>query len=106
MRYGEVWVARGLSYLNKPRPVVVVQSDAFEGYESTVVCLLTTSDSSDKPSRVKVPASSGNGLTADSWVMTEKMYSTKPDELQVPIGRLTDAQMAEVSEQLRRVLGL
>ena len=43
MRRGEVWTAAGgKDYAGKPRPVVIVQSDAFDATESVTVCGLTT----------------------------------------------------------------
>ena len=40
MRRGEIWTVLADGYARKPRPVVVVQNDEIEGFDSTVVCLM------------------------------------------------------------------
>ena len=43
MKRGEIWtMAGGPGYASKPRPVVIVQDDAFTARDSIVVCLITT----------------------------------------------------------------
>lgn len=42
MRRGEIWTVLADGYARKPRPVVVVQNDEIEGFDSTVVCLMTS----------------------------------------------------------------
>ena len=54
MRRGEIWTVLADGYARKPRPVVVVQNDEIEGFDSTVVCLMTSFTSDDMTTRVKV----------------------------------------------------
>ena len=43
MRRGEVWTASaGAAYAGKPRPVAIVQDDAFEATGSVTICAFTT----------------------------------------------------------------
>ena len=43
VKRGEIWtMAGGSGYASKPRPVVIVQDDAFTARDSIVVCLITT----------------------------------------------------------------
>ena len=43
MRRGEVWtVSGGRDYAGKPRPVVIVQDDAFDATDSITICAFTT----------------------------------------------------------------
>jgi len=65
MRRGEVWTLRDDRFASKARPVVVVQSEEVD-FNSTVVCLLTTFDSSEVPTRVLIRADESNGLLSDS----------------------------------------
>ena len=49
MKRGEIWtMAGGSGYAGKPRPVLIVQDDAFAERDSVTVCLITT-DPADLP---------------------------------------------------------
>lgn len=49
MRCGEIFtVAGGKDYVGKPRPVVIVPDDSFDGTESITICAFTT-DPTDAP---------------------------------------------------------
>ncbi|MBR5951498.1 MAG: type II toxin-antitoxin system PemK/MazF family toxin [Actinomycetaceae bacterium] len=106
MKRGEIWSLRDRGYVSKPRPVVVVQSDAHDVFDSVILCLFTTYDSRDVPTRVFVEATPDNGLNENSYVMTEKMMTVTKTNLGERIGRLTAENMDEISTQLRRVLDL
>lgn len=103
---GEVWTLRDDRYASKARPVVIVQSDDVSGFDSVVLCLLTTFDSSGIPTRVKVEATAENGLERTSFVMTEKIASVSRSLLGKRLGRLDAAMMEEISKQLAKVLGI
>ncbi|WP_267889617.1 type II toxin-antitoxin system PemK/MazF family toxin [Bifidobacterium myosotis] len=47
MRRGEIWTLQADGYASKPRPVVIVQNDAVDRFDSVITCLLTSYDSSD-----------------------------------------------------------
>lgn len=106
MKRGEIWTLRDKNYASKARPVVVIQSDEYNTFNSVILCLFTTYDSSDIKTRVFVEASEKNGLIRDSYVMTDKIVTVDKSALGESIGRLSDRDMASVSEQLRIVLGL
>lgn len=72
---GEIWTMRDDLYASKARPVVIVQSDEIVGFDSVVLCLMTTFESSGMPTRVRVEASAENGLERTSFVMTDKIAS-------------------------------
>ena len=93
-------------YASKARPVVIIQSDKVSGFDSVVLCLLTTYDSSGIPTRVRVEPTMQNGLEKTSYVMTEKIASVSRAMLGKRIGVLEEEAMHEVSERLRVVLGL
>ncbi|MDR3037543.1 MAG: type II toxin-antitoxin system PemK/MazF family toxin [Coriobacteriales bacterium] len=103
---GELWVARADLYATKVRPVLIVQADDHDAYESIITCLLTTFESSNDVARVRVEPDDANSLKAASFVMTDKVFSFDKADLDKPIGKLSDEDMERVSEKLRAVLGL
>ena len=106
MKRGELWTVRGDSFASKPRPVLVIQSDEIDTFDSTVLCLITTYNSDMLPTRVALEPSEENGLIEKSWVMTEKIYSARKSEFGKRIGTLSERDMTEVSKQVSIVLGL
>lgn len=105
MERGEVWTLQDKNYASKARPVVIVQQDV-ESFGSIVTCLLTSFDSTDIPTRVKIAPSESNGLKVTSYVMTDKIVTVDKARLGVKIGKLDDATMREISTALAAVLGL
>ena len=81
MKRGEIWTLRDDGYASKARPVVIVQSDDINRFDSIILCLFTTFDSNQIPTRVHIPANSNNGLRKDSYVMTEKIITVNKREL-------------------------
>ncbi|OUP09781.1 type II toxin-antitoxin system PemK/MazF family toxin [Collinsella sp. An2] len=103
---GEIWTMRDDLYASKARPVVIVQSDEIAGFDSVVLCLLTTYDNTDAATRVRVEPSAENGLERTSFVMTEKIASVSRSMLGKRIGILEEVYMKQVSQSLKVVLGL
>ena len=106
MKRGEIWSLRDNHYASKARPVVIIQSDDYNVFDSVVLCLFTTYDSADIRTRVYVKASSQNGLLKDSYVMTEKIVTVDKTILGEYIGCLTDEDMKKISEQIKIILSL
>lgn len=106
MMRGEIWSMRDDLYASKARPVVIIQSDEISGFDSVVLCLLTTYESSGIPTRVRVEPTVQNGLEKASYVMTEKIASVSRAMLGRRIGMLEEEVMREVSEKVAVVLGL
>lgn len=103
---GEIWSMRDDLYASKARPVVIIQSDEVSGFDSVVLCLLTTYESSGIPTRVRIEPTVQNGLEKTSFVMTEKIASVSRAMLGRRIGMLEEEVMREVSEKVAVVLGL
>jgi len=96
----------GDGYASKARPVVVVQSDAESAFDSVVLCLLTTFESSRIATRVAITPDETNGLKKPSFVMTEKLVTVDKRALGEKIGVLTGEQMRRIARQLARVLAI
>lgn len=90
----------------KPRPALVIQSDAFSEH-ATVTVLPVSSTLVDAPLlRVTVQPDETNGLQKPSQVMVDKAVTVKRDKLDAPFGRASDAAMLEVGRCMALFLGI
>ena len=91
----------------KPRPAVVVQTDAFpETFPSVVICQMT-SDVADAPDfRVTIEPNEKNGLRIRSQIMADKPVTVRRERIGQLIGRLTDAEIGRLNIALAFVMGL
>jgi mRNA interferase MazF len=104
---GELWtMAGGSGYASKPRPVVIVQDDAFTARDSVTVCLITT-DPADLPVfRITVDPTAENGLKATSRLMVDKVTTVPRSRLGQCIGCLADDDLLRLNRSLLVFLGL
>jgi len=107
MKRGDIWTAAGgPDYASKPRPVTIVQSEAFETLDSVTICPFTT-DMTELPLfRLDVPATKANGLRCTSLMMIDKVSTVPKAKLGERIGRLSDADIVRVNRALAVFLGL
>jgi len=107
VKRGELWtMAGGPGYASKPRPVVIVQDDAFAARDSVTVCLITT-DPADLPVfRIAVDPTAENGLKAISRLMVDKVTTVPKSRLGQCIGRLADDNLLRLNRSLLVFLGL
>lgn len=106
MKRGEVWTLRDDRYATKARPVVIIQSDEHNMFDSVILCLFTTYESKDIETRVLIRASDKNGLLKNSYVMTDKIATVDKRILGEMIGELSESDMLKISKQLMVILGL
>ena len=104
MRRGEVWTLQDDGYASKARPVVVIQGELGDVFDSVILCLFTSYDSSNLETRVGIAPSTINGLEEQSYVMTDKIITVARNELGKLIGTLTNEQMSLVTRQIARLL--
>ena len=106
MRRGEIWtVAGGGDYTGKPRPVVILQDDRFDGTDSVTVCAFTT-DATDAPLfRVLVEPSERNGLDVPSRIMVDKVTTVRRSRLGTHVGELDDEDMVRLNRAVLVFLG-
>ena len=92
----------------KPRPAVVVQSDALVefGFSSVVICPVSSDVSGGSKVRVGVVPCPDNGLQVPSEVMVEKLVGLPRQKLRRVIGHLDAATMRRIDRALFIVLGL
>ena len=109
---GQVWWADlGEPAGSEPgfrRPVLVVQSDAFNRSRlRTVLAVVLTSNVRllDAPGNVLIPAKAA-GLPKDSVANVSQVITIDRDFLSEPAGRVRGALLNDVDHGLRLVLGL
>lgn len=91
----------------KPRPAVIVQSDAFpEGHGSVVVCQLTSTLSDATAFRVTLEPSPTNGLRLTSQIMVDKPTTVRRERVGSRMGRLTPEELRQLNAALAFVMGL
>src|ERR1700681_2514461 len=107
MRRGDLVTVAATGDYGKPRPAVVVQTDAFpQNHASVVVCQLT-SDLVDAPDfRVTIEPRPENGLRLKSQVMADKSVTIRRERIGQKIERLDNQDMARLGAALAFVLGL
>jgi len=107
MRREDVVTVAAAGDYGKPRPAVVVQTDALPlGHASVVVCQMT-SDGDDAPDfRVLVEPTPLNGLRTRSHVMADKPVTIRRSRVGRKIGRLDDSDIARLNVALAFVMGL
>lgn len=90
----------------KPRPAVLVQSDAFPpDYPSVVVCQLT-SHIAEADFRLTVEPRKENGLRERSPIMADKPMTLKRERIGAVIGSLSSEEVARLDSILAMVMGL
>jgi mRNA interferase MazF len=107
VKRGEVWTAAGgPDYAGKPRPVVIIQDDRFDGTQSITVCGLTTARVRARVERIPIEPSAGNGLRIPCDVMIDKIVTIPRSKLARRIGMLASGDMAKVGSSMAVFLGL
>jgi mRNA interferase MazF len=107
MRRGDVVTVAATGDYGKPRPAVIVQTDALPvGHASVIICQMT-SEWNDAPDfRVTIDPTESNGLRTRSQVMADKPVTVRRERIGRQIGRLDDSDVSRVNVALAFVLGL
>ncbi|MNE03504.1 Toxin MazF [compost metagenome] len=107
MRRGDIWtVSGGRDYAGKPRPVVIVQDDSFDGTDSITICAFT-SDATDAPLfRLLMEPNDRNGLRAVSRLMVDKVTTVPKSKIGTQVGRLDDEDIVRLNQAMMVFLGL
>lgn len=107
MRRGDVIAVAAAGGYGKPRPAVIVQTDALpEKHASVVICQMT-SELVDAPDfRVTIEPSAANGLRVRSQAMADKPVTIRRDRIGQAIGRLSAEDVGRLDIALAFVMGL
>jgi mRNA interferase MazF len=107
VKRGDVVVVAMQGDQGKPRPAVVIQSDAFNEKHATITLCPVTTTILDAPLfRPTVDPSPTNGLRKVSQIMVDKMVSIPRDKIGPAVGSLDDLSMVRVNRAATLWLGL
>ena len=107
MRRGDIVTVAATGDYGKPRPAVIVQSDAFPPHHASVVVCQMTSDLVEAPDfRVTIEPNAENGLRVRSQVMADKPVTIRGERIGRRIGCLREEDVARLNIALAFVMGL
>lgn len=107
MKRGEIWtVAGGKDYAGKPRPVVIIQDDSFDGTESVTICAFTTDETEAPLFRLIVQPNERNGLHSVCRMMVDKITTVPKSKVGDRIGQLDDEDVLRLNQAALVFLGL
>lgn len=107
MQRGDVVTVAAAGDDGKPRPAVVVQTNAIPARHASVVICQMTSDLADAPDfRVTIEPAAKNGLRVRSQVMADKPVTIRRERVGGRIGRLDGTDLTRLNAALAFVVGL
>jgi mRNA interferase MazF len=107
VKRGDVVTVAASGDYGKPRPAVIVQTDALPAEHASVIVCQMTSDIAEAPDfRVTIEPSEKNGLRARSQVMADKPVTIRRERVGRKIGSLDDKDVTRLNVVLAFVMGL
>lgn len=107
MRRGEIWTASGgKDYAGKPRPVAIIQDDAFDATDSITICAFTTDEAEAPLFRLLIEPNARNGLRSPCRLMVDKITTVPKTKLDARVGRLDDHDIVRLNQAALVFLGL
>ncbi len=107
MKRGDVITVAAAGDYGKPRPAVIVQTDALpDAHASVIVCQMTSDLSSAEDFRVTIEPTDTNGLRTRSQVMADKPVTIRRQRVGDVIGHLDRRDLARLNVALAFVMGL
>jgi mRNA interferase MazF len=107
MRRGDVVTVATTGDYGKPRPAVIVQTDALPaGHASVVICPITSEVVNAPDFRVTLNPTSENALRVQSQVMVDKLVAVRRERIGRQIGRLAVEDVIRINAALAFVTGL
>jgi mRNA interferase MazF len=107
MSRGDVVTVAATGDYGKPRPAVIVQTDALPAaHASVVVCQMTSERSDTVDFRVTIDPTAKNGLRVRSQVMADKPVTIRRERIGRRVGHLDDKDIGRLNIALAFVMGL
>src|ERR1700760_1747768 len=106
MKRGDIWtISGGKDYAGKPRPVVIVQDDAFDATDSITICAFTTDPTEAPLFRLSVEPNERNGLRSPSWLMVDRITTVPKSKVGERVVRLEDGDVIRLNQAVMVFLG-
>ena len=107
MKRGDVVTVAASGDYGKPRPAVIVQTNALPAAHAFVIVCQMTSDVVDAPDfRVTIEPTEKNGLRTRSQIMADKPVTIRRERVGRRIGSLDERDIARLNVALAFVVGL
>jgi mRNA interferase MazF len=107
MKRGEIVIVAATGDYGKPRPAVIVQTDAFPQAHASVVICQMTSEIVDAPDfRITIEPNEVNGLRVRSQIMADKPVTVRRQRIGQSIGHLDENDIGRLNSALAFVMGL
>lgn len=107
MKRGDVVTVAAAGDYGKPRPAVIVQTDALPGsHASVVVCQMTSTLFPAPDFRVDIEPNDANGLRVRSQVMVDKPVTIPRGRVGQRIGFLGSDDLGRINAAIAFVMGL
>ena len=107
MKRGDVVTVAASGNYGKPRPAVVVQTDALPAEHASVIVCQMTSDIVEAPDfRVTIEPTQKNGLRTRSQIMADRPVTIRRERVGRRIGSLDEKDIARLNVALAFVVGL
>lgn len=106
MKRGDLVTVSAQRDYGKPRPAVIVQSDALDAADSVLVALITGTIVDAPLYRLTVEPTAGNGLRAVSQIMVDKVLAYPRAKCGSVIGHLSSTDMLVLNNMLSVMIGL
>ena len=108
MKRGEIYSVSAPGDFGKPRPAVVIQSDALNQQDiaSVIICPFTGTIKDAPLIRILVEPTQKNGLSKASQIMVDKIQAVSLKRIGQHIGTISDEQLLQLNRTLAFVIGI
>jgi len=107
VKRGDVVTVAASGDYGKPRPAVIVQTDALPAEHASVIVCQMTSDIAEAPDfRITIEPTEKNGLRTRSQLMADKPVAIRRERIGRKIGSLDEKDIDRLNVALAFVMGL
>jgi len=108
MRRGDIVTVAPPGEFGKPRPAVIIQSDALNraSPDSTILALMTSHLVDAPLLRLTIEPNESNGLKTTSQVRSHRLITVRKKRIGETIGRLAERELVELNRLLALAIGL
>lgn len=108
MKRGDIYSISAPGEFGKPRPAVIIQTDALnqQKMSSVIICPFTGTITDAPLFRILVEPTPENGLEKPSQIMVDKVMAVALKRIGERIGSINDEQRIQLNRTLAFVIGI